>query len=454
MENTIRSAGFASVVAHKETQTGYSSVHLLAQCIAGTGGEQTTVPVEIQIRTVLEDAWGEIDHKLRYEPFRGSMGEKSHSANGHAWQPHLNALKLLIDGCSQYADTIKKEAIENIKGQKYYLGKLAPVDDANAAIKLIGDIDEDLKSKIRSAYELSKLGHKSETLDEKSEKFKEAAATFGNIFDHCVELKMFNTDRNPVLYYFLRMEQAYNLLNEADANSLRKAVDIYEHIIIKFPEDTMAYFRLGSCLAALGEIDNAIDNYVIAQELVRADSELDEKHWVRSTITRKLGLLYWQKSLQLSDNLERKLEQLGMAYQTTEAALEFADEGTEEAITIANNLLYYAVEHNSLCKDTSKDPMAEDVIVKHLTELEGANILDKGDFYDIDTLCRAYMYLGKGDKARTCGEKIVDEIGRMMGIAKGEWGEAGYVAVTAKLSQVDRGVLDHALWVCKEASAA
>jgi len=47
----------------KEVATGYSSIHLIPWV---KYDEFRKMPIEVQIRTVFEDAWGEVDHKLRY----------------------------------------------------------------------------------------------------------------------------------------------------------------------------------------------------------------------------------------------------------------------------------------------------------------------------------------------------------------------------------------------------
>ena len=59
------------------------------------------MPVEFQIRSGLEEFWGQLDHKLRYETNRGAVGNV-------AWQRHLNVLKAQFDAVIQYVDLIKE----------------------------------------------------------------------------------------------------------------------------------------------------------------------------------------------------------------------------------------------------------------------------------------------------------------------------------------------------------
>jgi len=60
--------GVASIDGHNLTYSGYSSIHY--QITLGDGldapDELKRLQVEFQLRTILEEAWGEIDHKYRY----------------------------------------------------------------------------------------------------------------------------------------------------------------------------------------------------------------------------------------------------------------------------------------------------------------------------------------------------------------------------------------------------
>lgn len=49
----------------------YSSVHIVLWCRVEVAGEWKSVPVEVQVRTSLEDVWAEADHKLKYKSSTG-----------------------------------------------------------------------------------------------------------------------------------------------------------------------------------------------------------------------------------------------------------------------------------------------------------------------------------------------------------------------------------------------
>lgn len=145
------SAGFPLLENEvKQVETGYSSVHLVAQISSRTAGEMQAVPIEVQIRTVFEDAWGEIDHKLRYASNRQQVAAEK--AFLESWQPHLNVLKSFTDGCAQYAGIIKNHAIDaqNMSLEGYR--PLKPVETVEDALQQIGEVSAELRGAINLAY--------------------------------------------------------------------------------------------------------------------------------------------------------------------------------------------------------------------------------------------------------------------------------------------------------------
>ncbi len=74
---------------------GYRSVHYL---IAFERSKDKTLPVEIQVRTLLEEAWSEIDHFVRY----------SHTADAGIYAPHLVELNRLTARADEISSAIRR----------------------------------------------------------------------------------------------------------------------------------------------------------------------------------------------------------------------------------------------------------------------------------------------------------------------------------------------------------
>ena len=76
----------------------YSSVHLVAQCDVEIEDEsrpnstkKSRLNVEFQIRSVFEEAWGQISQKVWYSQARGVP-------HSEIWHNHVNSLKVFVDG--------------------------------------------------------------------------------------------------------------------------------------------------------------------------------------------------------------------------------------------------------------------------------------------------------------------------------------------------------------------
>jgi len=88
---------------------GYRSVHYLVKF---DYSKKESIPVEIQVRTVLEEAWSEMDHRIRY-PYSG---------DAPALSPYLLLLNRLLgsaDEMGSFIKLLKKEIDSNYQFQQY-----------------------------------------------------------------------------------------------------------------------------------------------------------------------------------------------------------------------------------------------------------------------------------------------------------------------------------------------
>jgi len=71
----------------------YSSVHMVLWCRTPLIENWLPIPVEIQVRTSLEDVWSEVEHRLKYK----AQDQVGDSRNVHVGQELLNGLKTQLD---------------------------------------------------------------------------------------------------------------------------------------------------------------------------------------------------------------------------------------------------------------------------------------------------------------------------------------------------------------------
>ena len=107
----------------RSSKSSYSSVHVLLECeVLEASGDPICSYSEIQLRSVFEEAWSEISHRLKYAPAKvarasGAVPVEKNEPLSDAFL-HLDALKSLTDGCAQYADLINRQAPEPCHGAR------------------------------------------------------------------------------------------------------------------------------------------------------------------------------------------------------------------------------------------------------------------------------------------------------------------------------------------------
>jgi len=87
----------------------YSSIHILCTCLSHYARAPKRIPLEVQIRTIFEDAWNEVDHPLRYKGIRQKL-DKLKGGNKDQANNLINRLKVLkssVENAGSQADNIR-----------------------------------------------------------------------------------------------------------------------------------------------------------------------------------------------------------------------------------------------------------------------------------------------------------------------------------------------------------
>src|SRR5690606_34672281 len=131
VQKVLASFGALGEIVKVKPSKGYSSIHIVARIVKevpelANAGSPYHIPVEVQIRTVFEDAWGEIDHKYGYV-IRTDKSTNSPVNNPDSVQAHLEILKKFSDACAEYADVIHREATAHVGGTTVVKGDVIPV---------------------------------------------------------------------------------------------------------------------------------------------------------------------------------------------------------------------------------------------------------------------------------------------------------------------------------------
>ncbi|NBC33282.1 MAG: hypothetical protein GVY13_11460 [Alphaproteobacteria bacterium] len=411
VRKVILDAGLSNVPRIEGKETQYSSVHLILGCKSKIEKEENSdedfvFPFEIQVRSTLEEAWGEIDHRLRYSISRGS-------ASNITWNKHLNALKAMMDGCIQYVEVIHEQAAETsgllVQESQAKRSAEAPIDALSELVEAPTEVTTAFK-KIYTIIEEAK-STKLEPLAQ--DLFKKSATELRVLISDKKDYLYQNEDAARKASYWLRMERAFCLLNTGESNDLVKAEQIYEEIQKDYPNDSVSRYRHGYILRRRESYDEALSALFEAKEIL--DNENDRRitgdHWIRAALRRTIGYTYWRKSSKCGvtnagRSERRKLLQDAISW-TREAFKIAGDE--QERIACINNLVYYGWEERQGSNANTEFHVLDTEMGNWIHELAEFTSRQPDHRYTrYDTLCRGYLSVGDVAKARRVAEHVVD----------------------------------------------
>jgi ppGpp synthetase/RelA/SpoT-type nucleotidyltranferase len=447
--------------------TSYSSIHLVAEVVVQHETALKSVPVEFQIRTVFEDAWGEIDHKLRYSLNRS----RTQPAVLETWQPHLNVLKYFVDGCGQYAGVIKQQAIDPGLHPRFDLQPFVSVDTVEEAFSQMGTISDKLKAAFEEAYSNRWAGLQiQESLEGQSEVGREhllkAAEQFAIIANSLRDEEFESARASDAAFFFSRMERAFCLLSTGNKPDIDQAIQIYNDMRVRSPKSVIVFYRLAQSLARLGEFESAAAMYERAEHQLSEDEHVPEGHWLWILVPLQSGYIHWTKSLGVgSENSTEKKRLLILAYEKTKLARSRSANGTKYHVRASNNLLYYAVSYRTLCSPAETEQIPIDELLSFITEIESSMPVETATLDErnwLDTLCRSYVHLNDWKKARPYAERLETLLTEMavkraahIKKAPENSSEDGadpppYGHIVGNLNDRERDIFDHALWVLRK----
>lgn len=314
----------------------YSSIHLVLWCTGYSQDRRFGVPLEVQIRTALEDAWGEIDHSLHYKLQQHdprALGDQVEHYN-IAIQ-HLKVLKGLLDNCTSTADLIYKQIGVLFTGSSYSVKPILAARSVDTDRLLTLPLPRQLKQRISAVVEDIKRLFDSiyaEGWPSDDNQVVQAIHEFERIASlldaHFAEFKRsgiedVNVDRDVT--YYLKMErclclywisyltkttlrggQVADFQKKAD-EALEKSLKEYFELEAdgRFSLDAILAFRIGNALRLRGHSELALDKYEEAAARLQK-SEIPAEHAMRVRIPRHLGMAYWE----MAEDTKRKAEKL------------------------------------------------------------------------------------------------------------------------------------------------
>ncbi|RKQ89498.1 RelA/SpoT family protein [Maricaulis maris] len=382
----------------KDSGSGYTSVHIVIWCTylsRDSSVPERRYPIEFQIRSAMEDAWSEIEHKINYKI--DSRASEKGEVEQH-FRDQIPDSKVQLDSASKTLENI-------IAGLEMTNTRInVPPFDNNFEPRRLEEIVRQTSARIRnlerstadgseptSALELKDAydtgvkqrgSKRSERPDRSSYRTlisKLSSST--EAFNSCISIlnyyksKLENNVYNYLMYNF-RMEIAYNEYKSGDMirrfegnasanNYIQNALSIYRKLSSR-DDHTIVSFRMGQCFYSMDKLDLAFEHFDYANNLLANDSNIEagENEWIHLRAPMSRGLTLWaiaqddKRTGKLAHKLDYKLveriEHLRDAAESTRpaaamdlAAFDVDEPQMDELRTIQalaiNNYLYYRV---------------------------------------------------------------------------------------------------------------
>jgi tetratricopeptide (TPR) repeat protein len=445
----------------------YTSIHLVLWCTGIT--KEFRVPLEVQLRTSLEDVWGEITHHLHYKSRPPEDRDESSTRYYRFAIPQLQQLKNQLDLCSNTADSIEEhirtvfapasfETGQNIKSGSVDLQQFNQLALSSPLQERINATVLRLSALYREIYQNSAAPSKDLMLRAFNE-FSQAAETFTWVLSEYENLTSQDEARDSHVRYLLMMERAVCLYWRAfwlkfatthhiteipgdkdESEDVKEAIKValQEYLKIakdpRFAKDAILAFRLGNVLSLHGESVLALDRYREAVDRL-PDSPLPPKHYMRVRLPRQLGLALWEAgeeikrkamTLEAGDTLDQSrlqyyLEALEVTKKVRRFEIEesYLDQGEkqtdqENRITI-NNVLEYATSFlnaGGTWDELRSRDFTPETMKELLKELEGAGLHTVDNPSMADTIRAVARVVGDRGLARRAAQRVIELIAR------------------------------------------
>jgi ppGpp synthetase/RelA/SpoT-type nucleotidyltranferase len=446
-------------------KSAYSSVHFIVRVpviISGydnkkrdPGKIESTALIEIQVRDIFEESWGEIQHRLIYSGKDNIQNQNTPISEDSLealkileiqkqreifWGPNIYSLKLIVDACSQLANNIIKSGPQTAKastGNETQPISLAEDDKTAILNSLPKTASADVRDKIAQAYdaiiEARELGEEAEVI--------QRCRTVVELLQSAIDVseKYHKTMVGQrTLRYHLIMEKAYalSLLQSVEMKQERQQeiFRLYDEAIAANPQDVTALYRRGWATHRAANHDGReyTEAMVFLDRATAAlpfDKTFLRPHWLEIALPLSKGFLYWAQArlAKPRPSSEKALNLLGQAAACNEEAkaLAFSDRfsnllGVDDwRHKILSNEIYYLLDRCSPgATDIPADnapplsPAEAEAIRQGLESLQASPMAEYAErnFQTRDTILCAYRILGDVENVMTYANKNLTEL--------------------------------------------
>lgn len=393
--------------------SSYSSVHVVLECQA----DGVTACCEIQLRSVFEEAWGEISHNLRYAQEKAALALGDSAIKDpipKEYWLHLDALKSLTDGCAQYADLINRH-IQKVRAGPANRGvQTTPLDSNDRSAAVFSGYGEKLHNRVIAAYGLRSKAVAADSPDARGSGFLKAAQAFQEVVDSFPKVE---TDEARRHLDVLREEIAYCGMFSGNADLKARAEITYRELCQTRPERVSVWLRLG-------QLRRDAEDYVEAKTLMEeglrvckknTDPDQDVQRQANWLLRRDLAYVCW-RLFDLNPGRPDAASLLADAITYSEESLAYVRTKMQGQNTWLN-LLYYLVAQFELPGGQNDRSVKR---AKEVLEELRRVPLGSRSVEELDTIARAEMAVGDLGLAKLAARPIVQKLGERIAEIKRE----------------------------------
>lgn len=324
LTNYVKSAyDTANIVINPPKSSGYKSIHYLFKQ-SNPGKEYFA---EIQLRTLLQDVWSELEHSLSYK-----------QGNIH---PHIKKSFALLARDIETNDSLMTH-LKSISDREratflYSMEKGGPVNYFGYEEDKIPDIFK--QGELKEYYEQYIGVMSGINFRNGKDRQEEAQQLFDNMGEK-ITIKMHKDKKTK---YFVKMEDAF--LNYWKGN-LDEALKIYGEIEKDFKDHYILQFRLGEIYFAKGEIEKALVSFDHCEEQPMQGSDLEKFN--RYRINLKLAFIYW---LLGSEYIDFTIDKIIEAENIYQECVKLIPDPDQSFSNLLNNICAYHLDRYLIAKE-------------------------------------------------------------------------------------------------------
>jgi len=319
--------------------SGYKSLHYIVW--ANIRGK--AYPIEVQLRTLLQDVWGELEHTLSYK--KGNI------------HPHIKKSFSLLARDLETSDMLlthlKEISEKQICTEEFFVTKARPRNYFYYEEELIPDSFK--QEKIKSLWEkYSNPINDKELKNSETKWLSKARNCFTELDNELIQLK--KTDNK--VKYILDVEEAFLLFSEREYD---KALNIYKNLLEEYKDHYVIHFRRGEIFFIKGKIEEALSCFDNAEQIL---SNTNSNYLNKYIVKLRLAYTYWSLGHEYIDTAIKEISESKKIYD------KFLLETNGDDFNLLNNMGWYHLEKYIINKNIMAQKTNKEEREKFLIALE------------------------------------------------------------------------------------